>query len=132
MKKKSIILIGGEGYIGTVVSSFFLKKGFKVHSIYNFIYNQSRKNHRSNKNFNLLKINFANKKIFNYLDKLEHENIIILGSIVGDPITKKYPKKTNPQLIRVSNSQLNQVVIPGVARNLPKNSKNPNPIKTLN
>lgn len=94
MKKKSIILIGGEGYIGTVVSSFFLKKGFKVHSIDNFIYNQSRKNHKSNKNFNLLKINFANKKIFNYLDKLEHENVIILGSIVGDPITKKYPKIT--------------------------------------
>ncbi len=94
MKKKSIILIGGEGYIGTVVSSFFLKKGFKVHSIDNFIYNQSRKNHKSNKNFNLFKINFANKKIFNYLDKLEHENVIILGSIVGDPITKKYPKIT--------------------------------------
>lgn len=94
MKKKSIILIGGEGYIGTVVSSFFLKKGFKVYSIDNFIYNQSRKNHKLNKNFNLLKINFANKKIFNYLDKLEHENIIILGSIVGDPITKKYPKIT--------------------------------------
>ena len=94
MKKKSIILIGGEGYIGTVVSSFFLKKGFKVHSIDNFIYNQSRKNHKSNKNFNLLKINFENKKIFNYLDKLEHENVIILGSIVGDPITKKYPKIT--------------------------------------
>ena len=94
MKKKSIILIGGEGYIGKIVSSFFLKKNFKVHSIDNFIYNQSFKNQKSNKNFSLLKINFANKKIFNHLDKLEHENLIILGSIVGDPITKKYPKIT--------------------------------------
>ena len=94
MKKRSIILIGGEGYIGTVVRSFFLKKGFKVHSIDNMIYDQSFKNEKSNKGFNFFRYNFANKKIFKFLDKLEHENIIILGSIVGDPITKKYPKIT--------------------------------------
>ena len=94
MKKRSIILIGGEGYIGTVVRSFFLKKGFKVYSFDNIIYNQAFKNDKSNKGFNFFRHNFANKKIFRFLDKLEHENLIILGSIVGDPITKKYPKIT--------------------------------------
>ena len=29
-EKKSIILIGGEGYIGTVVKKFFLKKILKL------------------------------------------------------------------------------------------------------
>ena len=94
MRRRSIILIGGEGYIGTVVRNFFLKKKFKVNSIDNVIYKQSLKIDKSNKNFKFIKYDFANKKIFNFLDKLDHENLIVLGSIVGDPITKKYPDIT--------------------------------------
>jgi nucleoside-diphosphate-sugar epimerase len=94
MTRRSIILIGGEGYIGTVVRNFFLKKKFKVYSIDNVIYKQSLKIDKSNKNFKFIKYDFANKKIFNFLDKLDHENLIVLGSIVGDPITKKYPDIT--------------------------------------
>ena len=94
MTRRSIILIGGEGYIGTVVRNFFLKKKFKVNSIDNMIYKQSLKIDKSNKNFKFIKYDFANKKIFNFLDKLDHENLIVLGSIVGDPITKKYPDIT--------------------------------------
>ena len=94
MTRRSIILIGGEGYIGTVVRNFFLKKKFKVNSIDNMIYKQSLKIDKSNKNFKFIKYDFANKKIFNFLDKLDHENLIVLGSIVGDPITKKYPNIT--------------------------------------
>ena len=94
MTRRSIILIGGEGYIGTVVRNFFLKKKFKVNSIDNVIYKQSLKIDKSNKNFKFIKYDFANKKIFNFLDKLDHENLIVLGSIVGDPITKKYPNIT--------------------------------------
>ncbi len=91
MINKSITLIGGEGYIGTVVRDFFLKKNFKVNSIDNLIYNQRLKIDKSNKNFNFLNYDFANKKKFDYLDKLKNENLIILGFIVGVPIKKKYP-----------------------------------------
>ena len=94
MRRRSIMLIGGEGYIGTVVRNFFLKKRFKVNSIDNVIYKQRLKIDKSNKNFKFIKYNFANKKIFNFLDKLDHENLVFLGSIVGDPITKKYPHIT--------------------------------------
>lgn len=94
MRRRSIILIGGEGYIGTVVRNFFLKKKFKVNSIDNVIYKQSLKIDKSNKNFKFIKYDFAKKKIFNFLDKLDHENLIVLGSIVGDPITRKYPDIT--------------------------------------
>ena len=110
MKKKSIILIGGEGYIGTVVRSFFLKKKFEVHSIDNIIYNQSFKNEKSNGRFNFYKYNFANTKIFKLLDKLEHENIVILGSIVGDPITKKYPKITKKINLSATGKIINYVL----------------------
>lgn len=107
MKKKSIILIGGEGYIGTVVKKFFLKKGFKVYSIDNIIYNQKFKKIKSNKNFNFFKYNFDSQKAFNLLDKLEHENLIILGSIVGDPITKKYPQITKKINLKATENLIN-------------------------
>ena len=97
MTRRSIILIGGEGYIGTVVRNFFSKKKFKVNSIDNVIYKQRLKIDKSNKNFKFIKYDFANKKIFNFLDKLDHENLIVLGSIVGDPIIKisQHNKKIN-------------------------------------
>tara|TARA_Y100001935_G_C17277806_1_gene495700 strand:+ start:117 stop:1133 length:1017 start_codon:yes stop_codon:yes gene_type:complete len=107
MTNKSITLVGGEGYIGTVVRDFFLKKNFKVNSIDNLIYNQRLKIDKSNKNFNFLNYDFSNKKIFDYLDKLEHENLIILGSIVGDPITKKYPNLTKKINLAATEKLLN-------------------------
>ena len=75
--KRSIILIGGEGYIGTVVRNFFLKKKFKVNSIDNVIYKQSLKIDKSNKNFKFIKYDFANKKIFNFLDKMHYHTKVI-------------------------------------------------------
>ena len=39
-KKKSILILGGAGYIGTVVVDFFLKKKYKVTCIDNLLYGQ--------------------------------------------------------------------------------------------
>ena len=41
-KKPDLIIIGGAGYIGTVVSDFFLNKNYFVKSIDNLIYNQKK------------------------------------------------------------------------------------------
>ena len=38
LRKKEISLIGGAGYIGSVLSQFFLNKGFKVTCFDNLIY----------------------------------------------------------------------------------------------
>ena len=35
---KKILIIGGAGYVGTVVTSHFLKLGFKVNVLDNFVY----------------------------------------------------------------------------------------------
>jgi len=40
--RQEIIIIGGEGYIGSTLSDFFLKKNFFVRSIDNLIYNQKK------------------------------------------------------------------------------------------
>jgi nucleoside-diphosphate-sugar epimerase len=89
---KSILLIGGAGYVGTVVTSHFLKNGYKITVLDNFIY----KNQFAIQHY----LGDANYKIFygdmsdnGVLDLVSDDitDVIILAGLVGDPITKKYP-----------------------------------------
>ena len=41
--KNKILIVGGHGYIGSILLPFFAKKNFKVTSLDNLIYNQKRK-----------------------------------------------------------------------------------------
>ena len=60
MKKKSIIITGGAGFIGTNSAKFFLKKNFIVYIFDNF----SRKGNYQNISFlKSKKINLENLKI---------------------------------------------------------------------
>ena len=91
---KKILLLGGGGYIGIEVAKFFLKKGFKVFCADNFIYRHdfSVKKLKKNKNFFLHKCDLTDNKNFpNILIGIT--DVVILAGLVGDPITKKYPKK---------------------------------------
>lgn len=88
-----ILIVGGAGYIGTVVTKFFLKKGFKVTCLDNLIYNNkfSLEQFLTEKNYEFILGDLRNKKILQPLiDK--NDFIIILAGLVGDPITKKYPE----------------------------------------
>ena len=40
--KNKILLIGGAGYIGLVLSDYLLKKGFKVKCLDNLLYSQDK------------------------------------------------------------------------------------------
>ena len=85
--------MGGEGYIGTTVRDYFLKRNFKVTSVDKLIYKQIYNTvKRNKKNYNFINTNFDNNKILKIITSKNVDSIIILGSIVGDPITKKYPK----------------------------------------
>ena len=112
---KHIFLIGGAGYIGTVLANYFLNKNFKVTILDNFIYNNqfainTIKNH---KNFNCINGNFGDLKL---LSNSAHDAdyVVFLGGLVGDPITKKYPEeslKINEELAEKSiNFFLNQKI----------------------
>ncbi len=85
---QNIVIIGGAGYIGSVVSDFFSKKKFQVKSIDNLIYKQ--KTPLNKKNFNFYNLDISKKKIHNLIDN--NSIVILLAGLVGDPITKKYPK----------------------------------------
>ena len=93
---KHVLLIGGGGYIGTVVSKFLLDNGCKVRILDNFIYQNFNaiKNLKSKKNFSFFEGDFAfeadiKKSIQDITD------VVILGGLVGIPITKKYPELHN-------------------------------------
>lgn len=90
---QNVLLVGGAGYIGTVVTDYLLKKNYSVKIIDNLIYNSS-----PSKRFIKLnkKIPFLNQDIRNIKsDNVFLKNIdaaILLAGLVGDPITKKYPQ----------------------------------------
>lgn len=83
-----ILLIGGSGYIGTVISNYFVNKSSNIHIFDNFIYDNREHLNTFYKNLNisLYSNNFSNLIIENNYDL-----IVILSGLVGDPITKKYP-----------------------------------------
>ena len=89
---KKILLIGGAGYIGTVVAKYLLDRKFDVKIYDNLIYNSntSKEFLKKNKNIQFVKgdiLQIVNKKdIFDGIDV-----VVLLAGLVGDPITKKYP-----------------------------------------
>ncbi len=90
---QSILLIGGGGYIGTVVIEHFVKLGFEVTIIDNFIYKHNLFLNKFFKKYKDVKIiNRDIAKIKNFEKLLENKNyVVFLAGLVGDPITKKYP-----------------------------------------
>ena len=92
---KKVLLIGGEGYIGNIVSQKLLINGYSVISYDNLIYQNNicvlNKTHFE-------KYNFIHGDMLekNKLEKLikEVDVVLLLAGLVGDPITKKYPKES--------------------------------------
>jgi nucleoside-diphosphate-sugar epimerase len=87
---KNILVIGSQGYIGSVLTDYLLKKKNRITGVDNFIYNQKKINF-FNKNYKFINCDLRNEeKIYKLISKVSY--VIILAGLVGDPITKKYPK----------------------------------------
>lgn len=88
-----ILILGGAGYVGSVLSSHFLKANHNVVVIDNFVYGNQHtvSPYIGDPNYRIIKGDFSDKRI---LDKEIHgvDHVLILAGLVGDPITKKYPK----------------------------------------
>ena len=87
--QNKVLVVGGGGYIGNVVTSYLLKKKFNVTNFDCFIYEKSKmlvSKIKKIKKINIVDINKLDKNWKNY------KIIIYLSGLVGDPITKKYPK----------------------------------------
>jgi nucleoside-diphosphate-sugar epimerase len=93
---KSILLIGGAGYVGSVITSYFLKLGYKVRVLDNFVYEnqESIQAYLGDENYDFIAGDLCD---FEVLSKaaVGINNVVILGGLVGDPITKKYPDESH-------------------------------------
>ena len=96
-----VIVIGGSGYIGSVLITDLINKNYKVINIDRSIYGDTKSlDHINSKNFHNLKEDFANLKIINKLIDSGYNKIIFLAGLVGDPISKKYKKLSKKIMLK--------------------------------
>ena len=93
----NVLIIGGEGYIGRVLINFLIKKtdqDFLIKSLDLNLYKQNKfLKSITSKNYSFLNQDMGDKRAI----KKALENIdavVLLAGLVGDPITKKYPKES--------------------------------------
>lgn len=89
-----VLITGGAGYLGSILTELLLKEGYKVTVIDNILYKQMSLNGFCyDKNFNLITDDVRDEKL---LEKLvnEHNIIIPLAAIVGMPACKANPQAT--------------------------------------
>ena len=89
---KKILLIGGNGYIGSVIINDSIRKNYLIKSLDFDIYkDQKELNLAKNKKIEFIKFDIRNT---NFIDKFlkDIDCIVILAGLVGEFITKKYPK----------------------------------------
>ena len=94
--KKSVLLIGGAGYIGPVVARDLLCQGYYVTCFDNLIYGNTTGVLAliDQEKYRFISGDLCNKKD---LDRaLEGiTDVVILGGLVGDPVTKRFPNESN-------------------------------------
>ena len=94
MVNKKILVIGGEGYVGSVVIKNLLIEKYNIYSIDNLIYNQDihKKSYYNDNKYEFAKLDIRNSDFLKKIDFSEFSSIIVFAGLVGDPITKKYPE----------------------------------------
>lgn len=90
---KSILLVGGAGYIGSVLTKHLLDAGYKVTCLDLFLYenNMCVTPYLSDPNYRLVYGDLRDDAVRrNALAGVT--DVVLLAGLVGDPITKKYPE----------------------------------------
>jgi nucleoside-diphosphate-sugar epimerase len=91
IKKYNILITGGAGYIGSILTPLLLADDHKVTVIDNYKYNQcSLTTSIINKNFNLIKEDCRNISVLKAIIK-DFDVIIPLAAYVGAPLCNKDP-----------------------------------------
>ena len=111
-----ILITGGAGYIGSILTPYLLKKGQEVSVCDNFLHNQSSLLECcSDKKFSVIKGDICD---YDHINKIlpSYDLIIMLAALVGAPACKKNPKLTNlvnyeAHLNLINNISKNQQII---------------------
>lgn len=93
--EKSVLLIGGAGYIGPVVTENLLNSKAKVTCLDLLLYENKKsiENFLTDKNYSFV---YGDLSDFSLIDSILERitDVVILAGLVGDPITRKYPKES--------------------------------------
>lgn len=89
---RSVLIVGGAGYIGSVITPHLLNAGYRVRTLDRLIYENSETvlPWINNPAYQFIYGDFANRDVLS--DALDGvTDVIFLAGLVGDPITKSYP-----------------------------------------
>ena len=88
---KSILMTGGAGYIGSVLTHKLVELGYNVKVVDSLVYGKDGISDLiSNNSFELIEKDIRDEKTFNEVVK-DIDCVIHLAAIVGDPLCKKIP-----------------------------------------
>src|SRR5665647_1521295 len=98
-RDRHVLIIGGAGYIGSVLTRKLLSKGYKVRVLDNLLYDNGS-SIADLMEEEMFSFNFGDFGNDENLDTalVDVTDVVLLAALVGDPICKKYPelaKKTN-------------------------------------
>ena len=94
MKKLKILITGGAGYLGSVITTKLIDIGHSVTVIDILEFNKTSLSHLFiKKGFKFIEADVRDKKLLKGLIK-DKDIIIPLAALVGAPLCDKYPKKT--------------------------------------
>jgi len=98
-RDRHILIIGGAGYVGSVLTKKILSRGYRVRVLDNLLYDNgsSISDLMEDENFSFIFGDFGKKETLETA-LIEITDVVLLAALVGDPICKKYPelaKKTN-------------------------------------
>lgn len=92
---RKVLLIGGGGYIGTPVAIELLRQGFHVRNLDLFLYDtqSSVTALLMNPGYEVVVGDFGDSQIIERV-LADVTDVVMLGGLVGDPVTKAYPAES--------------------------------------
>ena len=124
--ERHVLIVGGAGYVGSVLTDHFLAKGYRVRSFDNLLFNHGLTvvPFLNNPNYQFVNGDLTREADFTAaLDGIT--DVIMLAGLVGDPVTKKYPEQAalindegHALMVRLFNGRgLNKVVFVSTCSN---------------
>lgn len=95
INSRRVLIIGGAGYIGPGIAEELLTVGYSVRCLDLLLYNNGLSfiSLIKNDRFEFVRGDFSDQQVLN--KALEGvTDVVVLGGLVGDPITKKYPRES--------------------------------------
>ena len=113
-EKTKILLIGGAGYIGSILAKRLLKQNYQVTIFDKFIYQSQQEIRKKIKSNNLKLVKGDSRRIDEVFEVIKKNNVVVhLAELVGDPLCEVKPSKTYEVNFLAS------IAISNICKNLP-------------